>query len=297
MRDRAVPPPYPAGIPMRKASDLDADPGADLEGDLDADIHGDIHADIHELGRLIATSTDLVAFTGAGISTESGIPDFRSPGGIWSRYRPIDFREFVGSHEARRETWRRRLGTGDTLAAARPNSGHQALALLHRRGVLRSVITQNIDGLHQASGIPADRVIELHGNATYALCLSCKARYEIPPLLARFRETDEPPECACGGWIKSATISFGQPMPEAAMQAAEHEARVSDVFLVLGTSLTVYPAAGYPRVAVQAGAKLAIVNRDPTDLDALADVAIHGEIGPYLASAVASGQAGSVESE
>jgi len=241
---------------------------------------------IEMLAALIAASRDLVAFTGAGISTESGIPDFRSPGGIWSRYRPIDFREFVSSHQARRETWRRRIATGDTLAAARPNRGHQALATLLRRGILSRVITQNVDGLHQESGVPGDRVIELHGNATYASCLDCAERFEMAPLLDRFRATDEPPVCSCGGWIKSATISFGQPMPERAMRAAEAAASTCDAFLVLGTSLRVYPAAGFPRLALESGARLAIVNREPTDLDPAAFVVHHGEIGPALAAAV-----------
>lgn len=242
---------------------------------------------LEALRRLIGESRRLVAFTGAGISTESGIPDFRSPGGLWTRYRPIDFREFLASHEARRETWRRRIGTGDTLSTAKPNSGHEALAELHRRGVLRAVITQNVDGLHQASGVPTDRVIELHGNATYATCLACARRYEIPPLLEEFRRTAEPPACSCGGWIKSATISFGQPMPDEAMAAAESESLGCDAFLVLGTSLTVYPAAGFPRLALQSGAKLAIVNRDPTDLDADAHVVLHDQIGPALSTAIA----------
>ncbi|HVS14282.1 MAG TPA: Sir2 family NAD-dependent protein deacetylase [Thermoanaerobaculia bacterium] len=248
------------------------------------------HSDpISELRRLIDAGRRIVAFTGAGISTESGIPDFRSPGGLWSRYRPIDFREFLASHEARRETWRRRLGTGDTFARAQPNRGHRALAELHRRGTLGSVITQNVDGLHQASGIPAERVIELHGNATYAACLECAARFEIPALLDRFRATGEPPACDCGGWVKTATISFGQPMPETAMRAAEEEARSCDLCLVLGTSLVVYPAAAIPRLAASSGARLALVNREPTDLDGVAEVVVRGDIGPALATAVRPG--------
>jgi NAD-dependent deacetylase len=241
---------------------------------------------IEALRRLLDGSRRMIAFTGAGVSTESGIPDFRSPGGIWSRYRPIDFREFVSSDQARRETWRRRIATGDAFSNARPNRGHLALTELYERGLLSSCITQNVDGLHQAAGVPADRVIELHGNATFAACLSCGSRFEIPPLLERFRQTEEPPACGCGGWIKSATISFGQPMPEAAMRAAEEEASACDLCLVLGTSLVVYPAAGIPRLALGAGARLAIINREPTDLDSRADVAIHADIGPTLSAAV-----------
>ncbi len=181
-----------------------------------------------DLERLIAEASRIVAFTGAGISTESGIPDFRSPGGIWTRYRPIDFSEFMASEDARRESWRRKIGSDPTIAQARPNRGHLALAELRRLGKLLAVITQNVDGLHQQSGIPDDEVIELHGNATYAGCLECRQRYELAPIVAAFREREELPVCqrpnlagdACGGIVKTATISFGQAMPERAMRRA-----------------------------------------------------------------------------
>jgi NAD-dependent deacetylase len=239
-----------------------------------------------QLRQLIEASEQIVAFTGAGISTESGIPDFRSPGGIWSRMKPIDYSDYVSSVEARRESWRRRLEATE-WQQAKPNRGHLALAELHRRGRLHAVVTQNVDGLHQRSGIPDERVVELHGNATYARCLACSKRFELEPLLEEFRRTDEPPSCdACSGIVKSATISFGQPMPLDEMARADEIVATCDLLLVLGTSLAVYPAAGYPLQAKQHGARLAFVNRDPTDQDRFADLIVHDEIGPTLAAAV-----------
>ena len=245
-----------------------------------------------ELERLIDEANRIVAFTGAGISTESGIPDFRSPGGIWTKYRPIDFSEFMASEEARRESWRRKIGSDRTIGRAQPNRGHLALAELRRLGKLLAVITQNVDGLHQQSGIPDDEVIELHGNATYAACLECRQRYELDPIVAAFREREELPVCTrqspagapCGGIVKTATISFGQSMPEAAMRRAHRATLAADLFLAIGSSLVVYPAAGFPALAKQAGARLVILNREATDLDGIADLVLHAEIGPTLGS-------------
>lgn len=243
---------------------------------------------IERLRALIADSSRIVAFTGAGISTESGIPDFRSPGGIWTKYQPIDFGDFLASEEMRRESWRRKIATDRTMGQAEPNHGHLALAALRGRGSLSSVITQNVDGLHQASGIPDERVIELHGNATYAACLSCSRRYELEPILQAFRENEELPVCGdCAGIIKTATISFGQPMPVIPMRRAEEETTSCDLFLAIGSSLVVYPAAGFPALAKQSGARLVILNRDPTDLDRIADLVVHAEIGETLKAAVA----------
>ncbi len=240
-----------------------------------------------ELRRLIGGSERIVFFTGAGISTESGIPDFRSPGGIWTRMAPIDFRDFMGSEEARRETWRRKFVTDQTIRAAEPNRGHRAVARLIREGRASSVITQNIDGLHQLSGVPDTHVIELHGNSTYATCLSCARRYEIDDIKAAFERSGDPPHCdACGGYVKAATISFGQSMPVEAMQRAEAETLAADLFIVAGSSLVVYPAAGFPEIAKQNGAALVIVNRDPTGLDRVADLVIHESIGDTLGEAV-----------
>jgi NAD-dependent deacetylase len=241
---------------------------------------------IAELRRMIEEARRIVVFTGAGISTESGIPDFRSPGGIWTRMRPIDFSEFLRSDEARRETWRRRFATDETMRKAEPNRGHRAVAALVNRGKALAVITQNIDGLHQASGVPAERVIELHGNTTYAHCLDCARRYEIADIRVEFERTGEAPCCECGGFVKTATISFGQAMPPAAMVRAEEETRACDLFVAVGSSLVVYPAASFPELAVRNGIRLVIVNREPTGLDPYADLVLHREIGVTLGEAV-----------
>lgn len=243
-------------------------------------------AGIAELQRWIAEARRIVIFTGAGISTESGIPDFRSPGGIWTKMRPIDFSDFLASDEARRETWRRRFATDPTLRAAEPNRGHRAVAALVNRGKASAVITQNIDGLHQASGVPADRVIELHGNTTYAACLDCGERHELGPIRDAFERDGTLPLCVkCEGLVKTATISFGQSMPVLPMQLAERATLAADLFIVLGSSLVVYPAAGFPEIAKHNGAKLVIVNREETGLDRIADLVLHESIGDTLGDA------------
>ena len=242
-----------------------------------------------ELGRLIAESKLAVAFTGAGISTESGIPDFRSPGGIWSRYQPIEFDEFVASEAARRAYWRRKFESHDAIEQAEPNAGHKAIAALVERGKIDAVITQNVDGLHQLSGVPERHVIELHGNTTYAHCLDCGERHELDPIRAAFERDEMPPLCrACGGLVKTATISFGQAMPLAEMRRAETATRSCDLFLAIGSSLRVYPAAGFPELAKSVGAKLVIMNREPTALDGLADLVVHDEIGEVLSPFLAN---------
>ena len=243
--------------------------------------------DFERLQQELAAARRIVAFTGAGISTESGIPDFRSPGGIWTRYKPIYFDDFMASEEMRRESWRRKFATDETLMKAEPNAGHRALARLAEQGRLSAVITQNIDGLHQRSGIPDAKVIELHGNATYATCLDCGHRHELAPIRAAFLGAGRLPLCEkCEGIVKTATISFGQAMPEIPMARAQEEVMGCDLCLVLGSSLVVYPAAGFPLMAKRRGARLAILNRDPTDQDPEADLVIHGEIGPTLSRAV-----------
>ena len=246
-----------------------------------------IGPEIERLHTLMTDSRRAVVFTGAGISTESGIPDFRSPGGLWSRVQPIDFRDFIASEERRREYWRQKFAAHDAIARARPNRGHRAVAALVERGKASSVITQNIDGLHQASGIADDQVIELHGNTTYARCLDCAKRFALEPIMAAFEGDETLPLCdGCGGIVKTATISFGQAMPEAEMRRAEHEARNCDLFLAIGSSLVVQPAAGLPLMAKREGAHLVILNREPTELDPLADLVLHLEIGPTLGAAV-----------
>jgi NAD-dependent deacetylase len=247
----------------------------------------DNDSEVAALARIIAQARRVALFTGAGISTESGIPDFRGPGGTWTTTKPIMFADFVESEDIRRESWRRTFERLPTMRAARPNRGHLACTTLIRTGKARAVITQNIDGLHQAAGVPAGQVIELHGNATYAHCLECGTRYELDALQASFERDSAAPRCRwCDGVVKTATISFGQAMPQAAMQAAEEEALLADCFVVLGSSLVVYPAAGLPILAKRNGAQLVIVNREPTELDELADLVVHRGIGESFGVAV-----------
>jgi NAD-dependent deacetylase len=242
---------------------------------------------VEELQRMIADAARLVAFTGAGISTESGIPDYRSPGGIWTKFRPIEFGDFLASAEARRETWRRKFASHEVIEKATPNAGHRALARLVEQGKMLAVITQNIDGLHQASGVPNDKVIELHGNSTYASCLDCRRRYELDWVREIFAVDERLPLCtSCGGMIKTATISFGQAMPEVEMERAHEATAAADLFVVLGSSLVVYPAAGFPILAKRNGARLVIINREPTEQDELADLVINAEIGATMSRAV-----------
>ena len=242
---------------------------------------------VESLAQLLSAARRIVVFTGAGISTESGIPDFRSPGGIWTRMAPIDFEDFVRSADMRKEAWRRRFAMEETFASTKPNTGHMAVADLVERGRASHVITQNIDNLHQDSGVPAERIIELHGNTRYAKCLSCGLRLELGPIRAYFEAHGEPPDCAaCGGLVKTATISFGQAMPEHEMDRATEATLGCDLLLVLGSSLVVYPAAGFPVMAKRNRAKLAIVNREETELDEIADLVLHSEIGPTMRDAV-----------
>jgi NAD-dependent deacetylase len=238
---------------------------------------------IPRLAALLAGSARTVVFTGAGMSTESGIPDFRSPGGVWSRMKPIDFDTFMHNEDARREAWQRTVSGTAGWIGAKPNEGHFAIARLVSTGKVGHVITQNVDNLHQDAGVPAHQVIELHGNAGYATCLTCGLRHELADLRGPFLEQGTLPTCrACGGIVKSATISFGQSMPVDAMRCADAASRQCDLFIVLGSSLVVYPAATLPMVAKSNGAKLAIINREPTDMDGRADVVLHAEIGAVL---------------
>jgi NAD-dependent deacetylase len=240
-------------------------------------------SDSDALAELIGAARRAVIFTGAGMSTESGIPDFRSPGGVWSRMKPIYFQDFVTDEDMRREAWNRAFSGVAGWVGAEPNAGHYAVARLVARSKVSSVITQNVDNLHQASGIRADQVLELHGNASYATCLDCRLRHELDVLKQGFLGTGEIPTCRdCGGLVKVATVSFGQPMPPDVMRLAEIETLASDLFIVLGSSLVVFPAAGFPVMAKRNGAKLVIVNRDPTDMDDIADLVLNTEIGPVM---------------
>jgi len=244
----------------------------------------DLGTAIARLEEMINEATVIVPFTGAGISTECGIPDFRSPGGLWTKNRPIPFDEFLASQEARNESWRRRFAMDDQFGDAKPGRGHRALASLYRAGKVPAVVTQNIDNLHQASGISPEHVVELHGNTTYAACLDCGDRYELSWVRRRMDEADGcAPDCpTCGGFIKTATISFGQAMPDAAMQRAQDLALSCDLFVAIGSSLVVWPAAGFPLMAKRNGALLIIVNREPTEFDEVADLVVRQDIGTVL---------------
>jgi NAD-dependent deacetylase len=239
------------------------------------------------LATLLRESRRTVIFTGAGMSTESGIPDFRSPGGIWTRMQPIAFQDYISDPSARRLSWQRRLEMEDTWNAVEPNSGHRAVTELVARGNASHVITQNIDGLHQQSGVPKGRLIELHGSTRHAKCLDCGMRVEIDEVLVHFKTHGDAPDCVqCGGLVKTATISFGQPMPEGEMARADAAVRACDLMLVLGSSLQVYPAAGFPLLAKRQGAGLVILNREETPLDGYADLRIKAEIGPTLQAVI-----------
>lgn len=243
---------------------------------------------LQRLSELVDQSQAIACFTGAGISTESGIPDFRSPDtGLWNKIKPIQFQDFIGSEDVRKEAWSRKFSGAMNIEQAQPNAGHRALAKLIDANKCIGIITQNIDNLHQNSGVSSDHVVELHGNGSYASCLSCGQRYELDDLKQQFEATGNVAPCtACGGIIKSATISFGQAMPEAEMLRAQEITEQCDLMIVLGSSLSVYPAAGFPEYAKRLGAKLAIVNREPTPLDGLADVVIHEQIGLVMAHVV-----------
>lgn len=246
-------------------------------------IASDPRAGVEQLGDMIAQARAIVPFTGAGISTESGIPDFRSPGGLWAQNRPIPYDEFRASQDARDEAWRRRFAMEPTFAAARPGRGHRALATLYKAGKIPGIVTQNIDNLHQASGFAAGDVIELHGNTTYARCIGCERAYDLAWVRQRFDRDKRAPSCQfCGEPVKTATISFGQAMPDAAMRRAAELTQQCDLFVVIGSSLVVWPAAGFPMLAKNAGARLVIINNEPTDQDEHADLVIRHDIGETL---------------
>ena len=249
----------------------------------------DLATGIDRLRDMVDNAKVVLAFTGAGISTECGIPDFRSPGGIWTKMRPIEFGDFLASREMRDESWRRRFAMEDQFGGAKPGRGHRAIASLYRSGKLPGVITQNIDNLHQASGIAGEHVVELHGNTTYATCLDCAKRYELAWVRQRFdASSGNSPDCpGCGGFIKTATVSFGQAMPETAMRRAQALTESCYLFLAIGSSLVVWPAAGFPLAAKRNGAQLVIINRDETEFDEMADLVVHDDIGATLATFIA----------
>ena len=216
----------------------------------------------------------IVALTGAGISTESGIPDFRSPGGIWSQRQPVQYQDFLASEKSRLEDWDRRFEMEDFFAKAEPNAAHRALTRMAEAGQLKCLVTQNVDGLHQAAGFPEGRLIEIHGNSTYATCLDCGARAELADQRRPVDEGRSPRCAACGGLLKAAVVSFGQQMPEAELEAAFEATQSCDLFLAMGTSLAVHPAAQLPVNAVRYRAELVILNGQETPLDSLASTVI-----------------------
>ena len=233
-----------------------------------------------DLSQYIKEAKNIVVFTGAGISTESGIPDFRGPQGVWKTNTPIYFQDFIGSEEVRRESWKRKFSGKDIIKKAKPNTGHLAVTEIINKHQSAYLITQNVDNLHQDAGVPEDKITEIHGNASYASCLDCETRYELRPIKKVFLENGAVPYCdSCGGIIKTATISFGQSMPEEGMQIAQRKTLGCDLFITIGTSLVVYPAAGFPKLAKEIGAKLVIINNEPTDLDPIADLVVHEQIG------------------
>ncbi len=237
--------------------------------------------DVELLAAWLSSASAAVAFTGAGISTESGIPDFRSPNGIWSKVSPVYFDDFLSSPTARHEYWRQKSVTHVEFSRALPNDGHRAIAEWETAGILRGVITQNIDGLHQQAG--SRRVLELHGTAREIACLTCGVRFPADPWVQRFFELQSVPDCPdCGGLLKHATISFGQSLDETVLREALRQSRESDLFLAVGSSLVVHPAAGLPALAKDNGARLVIINRDPTPLDSMADLVIREPIGATL---------------
>ena len=239
---------------------------------------------IQALQSSVDESHNIVGFSGAGISTESGIPDFRSPDGIWSQNRTVYFEEFLRNEDDRIEYWRQKVAIWPEMSQAEPNQGHAFFTRLHDANKLRGMITQNIEGLHQRSGLPDDKVIELHGTMRDVTCLDCHDKTLMDEACKRVASGDLAPQCKlCGGLLKPATISFGQSLRGSDMDQAALWSQTSDLYIAVGSSLVVQPAAGFPVLAKQAGAKLVIINRTETPIDTQADVLIRDEIGPTLA--------------
>jgi NAD-dependent deacetylase len=239
---------------------------------------------LEEFAAKIRASNEIVVFTGAGVSTESGIPDFRSPGGVWTRYRPVTFPEYMSSEAARIEAWKRRLDGWEQYKNAKPNVGHYFVQSLSVKEKLIGLITQNVDGLHSVAGLPDEKIVELHGSNRKVLCLECSKEFDPDEVIKKLVGDFESPKCnACGGILKSATVSFGQAMPEQAMRTAQEWTEQAEIFIVMGSSLQVQPAASFPVVAKRNGALLAIINREEGPLDEIADFVHNGAIGEFCA--------------
>jgi NAD-dependent deacetylase len=262
-----------------------ADEDAVIQENMSMPSKGDA---VEQAIKLLRGARYAVALTGAGLSTESGVPDFRSPGGVWEHFRPVEYAEFLASHAARKEHWSYKRATVPAMLAAEPNAAHYALAQLEAAGRLQAVITQNIDALHQRAG--SRRVLELHGTNLEAVCLGCEARSPIREALAALDAGEEVPKCTrCGGWLKPATVSFGQALPADVLAEATELTRRSDAFLALGSSLLVTPAASLAGLAKQSGGALIIINLTETPYDHVADAVLHDSVGsalPAIATAV-----------
>jgi NAD-dependent deacetylase len=240
-----------------------------------------------KVAQWIIASKKVVVFAGAGLSTESGIPDFRSPGGVWDKYDPEEFyfQNFLSSETSRLKYWAMSTEMYEPIKKAQPNLAHLVIVALEKLGKLDCVITQNVDGLHHKAGNSEEKIIELHGNTTFVTCLSCNKRHDRDEIQERLKKGRGAPRCeSCGGLLKPATISFGQAMPERETQEAYERSSACDLFVVIGSSLVVQPAASMPVVAKRNGAKLVIINRDPTPCDDMADIVIHGSAGSTMAN-------------
>jgi NAD-dependent deacetylase len=239
--------------------------------------------DLDEFAARVRAAKDIVFFTGAGISTESGVPDFRSPGGVWTKYQPVLFQDFLASESARVQHWQLKKATYELFKTVQPNVAHHAIREYEKRGQMLGLITQNIDGLHKLAGTSDEKLVELHGTDRLVTCLACGKRYQPADVYEHLGEAFTAPTCdACGGFLKSANISFGQSMPVEAMQTAQAWSERADIFMVLGSSLQVQPAASFPVIAKRAGAFLGIINRDPTPLDEIADFVHNGATGAFF---------------
>jgi NAD-dependent protein deacetylase/lipoamidase len=239
--------------------------------------------DLDQFAKRVSSSSAIVFFTGAGISTESGVPDFRSPGGVWTKYQPVLFQDFLASEAARVQHWQLKKATYELFKTVKPNIGHYAICEFEQRGQLLGLITQNIDGLHKIAGTSEAKLVELHGTDRLVTCLKCGKPFQPADLYEKWQEGLATPTCDdCGGFLKSANVSFGQSMPVEAMQRAQKWSEQAGIFIVIGSSLQVQPAASFPVMAKRAGAMLAIVNRDPTPLDDIADFVHNGAIGQFF---------------
>ncbi|MGH7817038.1 MAG: SIR2 family NAD-dependent protein deacylase [Candidatus Binatia bacterium] len=239
--------------------------------------------DLAEFANRVRSAGSIVFFTGAGISTESGVPDFRSPGGVWTKYQPVLFQDFMASEASRIQHWQLKKATYELFKTVKPNIGHYAICEFEQRGQLLGLITQNIDGLHKIAGTSEAKLVELHGTDRLVTCLKCAKRYEPADVYEDLGEEFTAPTCGvCGGFLKSATVSFGQSMPVEAIERARRWSEQADIFIVIGSSLQVQPAASFPVIAKRSGALLAIVNRDETPLNSLADFIYREAIGEFF---------------